>query len=440
MISRILSNIFKIPDLRERIVFTLFILAVYRLGIFVTTPGVDKHIMADIMATKGSTTILGLFNMFSGGALEQLSIFALGIMPYISSSIIFSLLAVVIPQIGEMQKEGEQGQKKITQYTRYGTVLLCLFQGLMMARFLESLTGKAGEVVVQNPGWFFRLITVITLTTGTLFLMWLGEQIAERGIGNGISLLIFASIVARFPTMFAQLVRYLREEMIKPFHLAVFILVIVVAFTVIVFVESSRRKIPIQYARRVAGGRTLQNSYLPLKINTSGVIPPIFASALLVFPATIGGFMNADWMGPLQRLLNSGSWLYELLYIALIIFFAFFYTFVQFKTEDIAENLNKNGGYIPGIRPGKETVDYINKVLTKVTFGGAIYLSAVCLIPDLLRNKMGLPFYMGGTSILIVVGVAMDTASQIESYLISNNYEGFSIGGKGSLVKSRSRG
>ncbi len=439
MISRILSNIFKIPDLRERIVFTLFILAIYRLGIFVTTPGVDKHIMADIMATKGSTTILGLFNMFSGGALEQLSIFALGIMPYISSSIIFSLLAVVIPQIGELQKEGEQGQKKITQYTRYGTVLLCLFQGLMMAKFLESLTGKAGEVVVQNPGWFFRVITVITLTTGTLFLMWLGEQIAERGIGNGISLLIFASIVARFPTMFAQLAKYLREEMIKPFHLAVFLLVIVVAFTVIVFVESSRRKIPIQYARRVAGGRTLQNSYLPLKINTSGVIPPIFASALLVFPATIGGFLNADWMGPLQRLLNSGSWLYELLYIALIIFFAFFYTFVQFKTEDIAENLNKNGGYIPGIRPGKETVDYINKVLTKITFGGAIYLSAVCLIPDLLRNKMGLPFYMGGTSILIVVGVAMDTASQIESYLISNNYEGFSIGGKGSLVKSRSR-
>jgi len=439
LISRILSNIFKIPDLRERIVFTLFILAIYRLGIFVTTPGVDKHIMADIMATKGSTTILGLFNMFSGGALEQLSIFALGIMPYISSSIIFSLLAVVIPQIGELQKEGEQGQKKITQYTRYGTVLLCLFQGLMMAKFLESLTGKAGEVVVQNPGWFFRVITVITLTTGTLFLMWLGEQIAERGIGNGISLLIFASIVARFPTMFAQLAKYLREEMIKPFYLAVFLLVIVVAFTVIVFVESSRRKIPIQYARRVAGGRTLQNSYLPLKINTSGVIPPIFASALLVFPATIGGFLNADWMGPLQRLLNSGSWLYELLYIALIIFFAFFYTFVQFKTEDIAENLNKNGGYIPGIRPGKETVDYINKALTKITFGGAIYLSAVCLIPDLLRNKMGLPFYMGGTSILIVVGVAMDTASQIESYLISNNYEGFSIGGKGSLVKSRSR-
>lgn len=439
MISRIFSNIFKIPDLRERIVFTLFILAVYRLGIFVTTPGVDKHVMADIMAAKGSTTILGLFNMFSGGALEQLSIFALGIMPYISSSIIFSLLAVVIPQIGELQKEGEQGQKKITQYTRYGTVLLCIFQGLMMAKFLESLTGKAGEVVVQNPGWFFRVITVITLTTGTMFLMWLGEQISERGIGNGVSLLIFASIVARFPSMFAQLVKYLHEEMIKPFHLLVFFLVLGVAFAVIVFVESSRRKIPIQYARRIAGGRTLQNSYLPLKINTSGVIPPIFASALLVFPATIGGFLNAEWMGPLQRLLHSGGWLYELLYIALIIFFTFFYTFVQFKTEDVAENLNKNGGYIPGVRPGRETVDYINKVLTKITFGGAIYLSAVCLIPDLLRNKMGLPFYMGGTSILIVVGVAMDTASQIESYLISNNYEGFSIGGKGSLVKSRSR-
>ncbi len=439
MISRILSNIFKIPDLRERVVFSLFILAVYRLGIYVTTPGVDKNIMADIMATKGSTTILGLFNMFSGGALEQLSIFALGIMPYISSSIIFSLLAVVIPQIGEMQKDGDHGQKKITQYTRYGTVLLCVFQGLMMAKFLESLTGRAGEVVVQDPGWLFRVTTVITLTTGTMFLMWLGEQISERGIGNGISLLIFASIVARFPSMFAQLVKYLNEEMIKPFHLVVFLLVIVISFTIIVFVESSRRKIPIQYARRTNGGRSLQNSYLPLKINTSGVIPPIFASALLVFPATIGGFMNAEWMGTLQTMLNPGGWLYELLYIFLIVFFAFFYTFVQFKTEDVAENLNKNGGYIPGIRPGKETVDYINKVLTKVTFGGAIYLSAVCMIPDLLRLKMGLPFYMGGTSILIVVGVAMDTASQIESYLISNNYEGFSIGGKGSLVKSRSR-
>jgi len=325
------------------------------------------------------------------------------------------------------------------QYTRYGTVLLCIFQGLMMAKFLESLTGRAGEVVVQDPGWFFRALTVITLTTGTLFLMWLGEQISERGIGNGISLIIFASIVARFPNMFSQLVKYLNEEMIKPFHLVIFILVLVLAFTVIVFVESSRRKIPIQYARRVSGGRTLQNSYLPLKINTSGVIPPIFASALLVFPATIGGFMNAEWMGPLQQMLRPGGWLYELLYITLIIFFAFFYTFVQFKTDDVAENLNKNGGYIPGIRPGKETVAYINKVLSRITFGGAIYLTAICLIPDLLRDKMGLPFYMGGTSILIVVGVAMDTASQIESYLISNNYEGFSIGGKGSLVKSRSR-
>lgn len=437
MVSRIIKNIFQIPDLRERVLFTLFILAVYRLGIFVSTPGVDKNIMADIMAAKGNTTILGLFNMFSGGALEQLSIFALGIMPYISASIIMSLLAVVVPKVGELQKEGDQGQKKITQWTRYGTVILCVFQGFMMAKFLESLTGKAGEVVVTNPGWTFKIMTVVTLTTGTMFLMWLGEQITDRGIGNGISLLIFASIAARFPTMFFQMGKYLNEQIIKPYDIVIFACVLVVAFTLIVFVEGSRRQIPVQYARRVAGGKSIQNSYLPLKINTSGVIPPIFASALLVFPATMSGFFDADWFGPLQAMLRPGGWLYNLLYLVLIVFFAFFYTFVQFKTDDVAENLNKQGGYIPGIRPGKETVEYINKTLTKVTYGGAVYLCAVCMIPDLLRNKMDMPYYMGGTSLLIVVGVAMDMASQIESYLISNNYEGFSIGGKASLVKSR---
>lgn len=436
MISRVLKNIFKIPDLRERVMFTLLMLAVYRLGIFVTAPGVNRAVMEKIMATKASGTLLGLFNMFSGGAVENLSIFALGIMPYISSSIVMSLLAVIVPRIAELQKEGEQGHRKITQYTRYGTVLLCIIQGFMMSKFLESLTGPAQEVVVNNPGWFFRIMTVITLTSGTLFLMWLGEQITDRGIGNGVSLIIFASIVARFPNMFFQMGKYLKEQLIQPHQLVIFILIFVAAFAAIVFVESSQRRIPIQYARRVAGGRQVQNSHLPLRINTSGVIPPIFASALLVFPATLSNFLHLN-MGPLQNWLNPGGWLYNLLYLTLIIFFAYFYTFIQFKTEDVAENINKQGGYIPGIRPGKETVTYINTVLSRITFGGAIYLSAVCMIPDLLRNKMGLPFYMGGTSILIVVGVAMDMASQIESYLISNNYEGFSIGGKGSLIKSR---
>lgn len=436
MISKVIKNIFRIPDLRERVIFTLLMLAVYRLGIYVTAPGVNRVVMEKIMSTKGSGTLLGLFNMFAGGAVSKLSIFALGIMPYISASIIMSLLAVVVPQIGEMQKDGDQGARKITQYTRYGTVVLCLFQGLMMANFLESLTGPSGEVVVSNPGAFFKVMTVVTLTAGTLFLMWLGEQITDRGIGNGISLIIFASIVSRFPTMFFQMGKYLKEQMIQPHQFVIFLVVMVVTFALIVFVESAQRRIPIQYARRVAGGRKIQNSHLPLKINTAGVIPPIFASALLIFPATISSFFQFD-MGALQAWLRPGGWLYNMLYLTLIVFFAYFYTFVQFKTEDVAENLNKQGGYVPGIRPGKETVSYINTVLSRVTFGGAIYLSAVCMLPDLLRNKMGLPFYMGGTSILIVVGVAMDMASQIESYLISNNYEGFSIGGKGSLVKSR---
>ncbi|HPA56029.1 MAG TPA: preprotein translocase subunit SecY [bacterium] len=436
MISKVLKNIFKIPDLRERVIFTLLMLAVYRLGIFVTTPGVNRSVMEKIMSTKATGTLLGLFNMFSGGAVENLSIFALGIMPYISASIVMSLLAVIVPKIGELQKEGDQGYRKITQYTRYGTVLLCVVQGFMMAKFLESLTGPVGEVVVNVPGWFFRIITVITLTAGTLFLMWLGEQITDRGIGNGVSLIIFASIVARFPNMFFQMGKYLKEQLIQPHQLVIFLIILVATFAIIVFVESSQRRIPVQYARRVAGGRKIQNSHLPLRINTSGVIPPIFASALLVFPATLSSFLKFD-MGPLQGWLNPGGWLYNLLYLGLIVFFCFFYTFIQFKTEDVAENINKQGGYIPGVRPGKETVTYINTVLSRITFGGAIYLSAVCMIPDLLRNKMGLPFYMGGTSILIVVGVAMDMASQIESYLINNNYEGFSIGGKGSLVKSR---
>lgn len=437
MISKVLKNIFKIPDLRERVIFTLLMLAVYRLGIFVTTPGVNRKVMEKIMSTtEAKGTLLGLFNMFSGGALENLSIFALGIMPYISASIVMSLLAVIVPKIGELQKEGDQGYRKITQYTRYGTVFLCVVQGFMMSKFLESLTGPVGEVVVNIPGWFFRIITIITLTSGTLFLMWLGEQITDRGIGNGVSLIIFASIVARFPNMFFQMGKYLKAQLIQPHQLVIFVIVFVITFAAIVFVESSQRKIPVQYARRVAGGRKIQNSHLPLRINTSGVIPPIFASALLVFPATLSSFLKFD-MGPIQSMLNPGGWLYNILYLGLIVFFAYFYTFIQFKTEDVAENINKQGGYIPGIRPGKETVAYINTVLSRITFGGAIYLSAVCMLPDLLRNKMGLPFYMGGTSILIVVGVAMDMASQIESYLINNNYEGFSIGGKGSLIKSR---
>ncbi len=412
-------------------------LAVYRLGVFITTPGVDRTVMEKIMTTEGSGTLLGMFNMFSGGALSKLSIFALGIMPYISASIILSLLAVAVPSIAELQKEGEAGQKKITQYTRYGTVLLCIFQGFMMSRFLENLTGPAGEMVVSNPGWFFRIMTVVTLTTGTMFIMWIGERITDRGIGNGISLIIFASIVTRFPDMFFQVFNMVKQNAIKPFDVALFLFIFVITFAVIVFVESGQRRIPVQYARRIAGGKTVQNSHLPIKINISGVIPPIFASSLLIFPATMAKFFDLAWMGPIEAAFSHGGWLYNLSYIALIVFFAYFYTFIQFKTEDVAENLNKQGGYVPGIRPGKETVSYLNSVVGRVTFGGAIYLTAVCILPDILRNTLNIPVYLGGTSILIVVGVAMDMANQIESYLISNNYDGFTIGSKQALVKGR---
>lgn len=437
MISRVLKNIFRIPDLREKLLYTLFMLAIYRLGVFVTTPGVDRTVMEKIMTTEGSGTLLGMFNMFSGGALSKLSIFALGIMPYISASIILSLLAVAVPSIAELQKEGESGQKKITQYTRYGTVILCIFQGFMMSRFLENLTGPAGEMVVSNPGWFFRIMTVVTLTTGTMFIMWLGERITDRGIGNGISLIIFASIVTRFPDILFQIVNMVKQNAIKPFDVALFLFIFIATFAVIVFVESAQRRIPVQYARRVAGGKTVQNSHLPVKINISGVIPPIFASSLLIFPATMSKFFDLAWMGPIESALSHGGWIYNLGYIALIVFFAYFYTFIQFKTEDVAENLNKQGGYIPGIRPGKETVSYLNSVVGRITFGGAIYLTAVCILPDVLRTTLNIPVYLGGTSILIVVGVAMDMANQIESYLISNNYDGFAIGSKQSFVKGR---
>jgi len=436
LLSRILNNILRIPDLREKLFFTVFLLSIYRLGIFVTSPGVDRVVMQKVMGQQAQGTLLGMFNMFSGGALERLSIFALGIMPYISASIIISLLAVAVPYFAELQKDGDSGQRKITQYTRYGTVILCIFQGYMMSKFLVGLNGVEG-MVVPNPGILFTVMTIVTLMTGTMFIMWLGEQITDKGIGNGVSLIIFASIVARFPDMFFQLGASLKQEVIKPADVVLFGIVLVITFAVIVFVESAQRRVTIQYARKVGGGKAVQNSHLPIKINISGVIPPIFASSLLVFPATIDKFFpGVEWMSSIQAMLTPGGWLYTLIFIGLIVFFAFFYTFIQFKTEDVAENLNKQGGYIPGVRPGKETVDFLNTLVKRITFGGAIYLTAVCMLPDMLRTGLGLPFYLGGTSILIVVGVAMDMASQIESYLISNNYDGFSMN-KGSLVTSR---
>jgi preprotein translocase subunit SecY len=431
-----IANIFKIPELRNRILFTVAMLAVYRVGIFITTPGVDRVVMQEWVGQQGG--LLGMFNMFSGGALEQLSIFALGIMPYISASIIIQLLTVVIPALEKLKKEGEAGRKKMTQYTRYGTILLALIQGISIGFYLESIQGPAGELVVPNPGWPFRLMTVITLTAGTTFLMWLGEQITERGIGNGISLIIFAGIVAMVPDAIIQTYGMVAEtEQLDPFTLLFLLVGMLAVVALICFIERGQRRIPIQYAKRVVGRQSYggQATHLPLKVNTSGVIPPIFASSLLMFPATLEGLSPV--FAQMNELLRLDGWLGNGVYVLLIIFFCFFYTAVTFNPVDVADNLKKYGGYIPGIRPGKKTAEYIDRVLSRITFGGAIYLSAVCVLPTVLMNYFGVPFYFGGTSLLIVVSVGLDTVQQIESHLITRHYEGFT-GPRGPRIRGRS--
>jgi preprotein translocase subunit SecY len=410
-------------------------LAVYRVGCHIPTPGIDSQALSHFFA-QARGTLLGMFDMFSGGALEKLTVFALGIMPYISSSIIFQLLTVVIPSIERLSKEGEAGRKKITQYTRYGTIVLSVVQALGISIGLESMTGRAGELVVPNPGWGFRLMTVITLTAGTAFIMWMGEQMSEKGIGNGISLIIFAGIVARIPVALMNSLR-----LIKTGELSLLIILIITSLMLaviagIVFVERGQRRLPIHYAKRVVGLKTYgaQTSHLPLKVNMAGVIPPIFASSIIMFPATIANFINVPIVKQVAQRFQPGNWLYELFYVAFIVFFCYFYTAVTFNPSDVAENIKKHGGYIPGIRPGKETSDYLDKVLTKLTFAGAIYISIVCVLPSLLVSKFQLPFYFGGTALLIAVGVGMDTVSQIESHLITRNYEGFM---KGVRIKGR---
>ncbi|NVN97599.1 preprotein translocase subunit SecY [Candidatus Nomurabacteria bacterium] len=421
-----LQNIFKIPELKKRVMFSLGMLAVYRIGCFIPTPGIDRIALASFFK-QAQGTLLGLFDMFSGGALERLSVFALGIMPYISSSIIFQLLTVVIPAIEKLSKEGESGRKKIIQYTRYGTMVLSVVQGLGIAIGLESMRGPAGEMVVPSPGWSFRLLTVITLTAGTAFIMWLGEQMSEKGIGNGISLIIFAGIVCRIPTAISNTIRLVNAGQLSLF---VIILVIAVMFAVvagIVFVERGQRRLPIHYAKRVVGLKTFnaQSSHLPLKVNMAGVIPPIFASSIIMFPATIANFINIPWVQKAAKSLTPGNWVYNIFFVAFIIFFCYFYTAVTFNPIDVADNIKKHGGYIPGIRPGKETSDFMDSVLTRLTFAGAIYISIVCVLPSILIGKFNLPFYFGGTALLIAVGVGMDTVAQIESHLITRNYEGF---------------
>ena len=419
------SSIAKIPELKRRILFTLLMLAVYRLGCQVPTPGIDPQALMAFFAQQRGT-IFGLFDMFSGGALEKLSVFALGIMPYISASIIIELMKVVIPGLEKLYKEGEAGQKKIKQYTRYGTVVIAAIQGLGIAVGLESMTGGHLPVVL-HPGWAFRLMTVLTLTSGTAFIMWLGEMITERGIGNGISLIIFAGIVARLPSAIIKTFDLMGTGEIYPILMVLLVVVMVLVVGFIVFVERGQRRIQVQYARRVVGRKMYggQSTHLPLKVNTSGVIPPIFASSLLMFPATVAGLVHIEWVKQIMGSISPGGLYHDLFYVGLIIFFCYFYTAVTFNPVDVADNLKKWGGYVPGLRPGKPTSEYIDRILTRITLGGALYVSVVCVLPSIFIRKFNVPFYFGGTALLIVVGVAMDTMSQIESHLLTRHYEGF---------------
>jgi preprotein translocase subunit SecY len=430
------SNLFRIAELRKRLAYTLFLLAVYRVGVFVTAPGVNRVVMKKAIETSGG--FLNLFNLFTGGALEQLSIFALGIMPYVSASIILQLLTVVVPALEKLSKEGEMGRRKITQYTRYGTIVLSIVQGFGIARYLESVKAGNESVVPDDAkGWGFRILTVITLTAGTAFIMWLGEQITERGIGNGISLIIFAGIVARIPQAIIQTWTTFQDKSEgSDVDMLILAAVMLVTIAVITFVERAYRKIPVHYAKRVVGKQSFsgQSTHLPLKVNMAGVIPPIFASSILLFPATLATWVPAfkSFADAMQR----GGWIYNGLYVIGIIFFAYFYTAVTFNPVDVADNLKKYGGYIPGIRPGKKTAEYIDHVLSRITFGGAIYMAAVCVLPSILITKYNVPFQFGGTALLIVVGVALDTVQQIESHLITRHYEGFT-GPRGPRIRGR---
>ena len=423
------QNIPKIPELRKKIIFTFLMLIVFRIGCHIPTPGIDGAALNAFFSTKQGT-LFGLFDMFSGGALSQMSVMALGIMPYISASIILQLMTVVVPYLEKLKKEGELGRKKITQYTRYGTVILSIVQGFGISVGLENMTSPGGAMIVPVGGWGFRLLTVITLTAGTCFLMWLGEQITERGIGNGISLIIFAGIVAGFPVAVANTFRLMGTGEITAFFMLLIVALMIAVVGVIVFVERGQRRIPVQYAKRIVGRKMYggQSTHLPLKVNTAGVIPPIFASSIIMFPATIANFLSKEqfpWLQQIVSFLAPGHLVYSLIYVGFIFFFCYFYTAVNFNPVDVADNMKRSGGFIPGTRPGKNTAEYIDRVLTRITFSGAIYVSAICILPQILIYQLNMPFYFGGTALLIVVGVAMDTTNQIETHMLSRHYEGF---------------
>jgi len=429
----------KATELKSRLWFTLGALVVYRLGTYIPIPGIDPAILHDIFSHNAGG-ILGMFDMFSGGALGRMSIFALNIMPYISASIIIQLLTAVSPQLEALKKEGESGRKKINQYTRYGTVLLAAVQGYGISVGLEGMHSGAASAVI-DPGMFFRLVTMTTLVGGTIFLMWLGEQITARGVGNGISLIIMAGIVANLPHALAATLELGRTGALSPVFIVLFLAISVFVVAFIVFMERAQRRILVQYPKRQVGNRMFggEASHLPLKINTSGVIPPIFASSLLLLPATIATFQTANggegfgWLGTITAYLAHGRPAYMILYVGLIVFFCFFYTAIVFNPTETADNLRKYGGFVPGIRPGKNTADYLDYVLTRLTVVGAAYLAAVCILPEILISQYSVPFYFGGTSLLIVVSVTMDTVAQIHSHLLAHQYEGL-------IKKARLRG
>ena len=454
------KNVFAIPELRNRVLFTLSILGVYRIGSVIPTPGVNTEAL-QILLEQAGNTMFGLYNMFSGGNLAQATIFALGIMPYISASIILQLLTVVWPYLERLSKEGELGRRKITQYTRYSTILLCVVQSMAIAIFLERQTNIAGGLpLVYDPGWSFRLMTVLTLTTGTAFIMWLGEQITERGIGNGMSLIIFAGIVVGLPTAVLTTLDQMRSGAIGLFTLIALVVVMVLVIGAVVFIERGHRRVTVQYAKRVVGRRMYggTSTHIPLKVNTGGVIPVIFASSILAFPATAAtAFPVGGWFQTVTDQLQNGMPFYYMLFCGGIIFFAYFYTAIIFNPDDVADNMRKYGGFIPGIRPGKRTAEHIDTILTRITFAGSIYLALVAVMPDLMitgfradavpfigdqldvllpgfiTNGLGVTFYFGGTSLLIIVGVSMDTVQQVESQLIMRHYDGF-------MKKTRIRG
>src|SRR5882672_6207975 len=454
-----LKNIFAVTELRNRVLFTLALLFVYRIGSHIVVPGVDIRALDEFAQQLGKNSMFGLYDMFTGNNLSKVTIFALGIMPYISASIILQLLTVVWPYLERLSQEGELGRRKITQYTRYGTVALCLVQSLGIAVFLEQNTSPSGFHLVMHPGWGFRLMTVLTLSTGTSFIMWLGEQITERGIGNGMSLIIFAGIIVGFPRGAMTTLGQVTTGQISPLRIVFLVILMVLVVAAIIFVERGHRRVTVQYAKRVVGRRMYGGSstHIPLKVNTGGVIPVIFASSILAFPATVAGLFKGPWVESVTRQLGIGMPLYNLLFVSGIIFFAYFYTAIIFNPDDVAENMRKYGGFVPGIRPGKRTAEYIDAILARITLAGAIYLAIIAIIPQFLLSGfrvapipfigdwldanlpkvitegMNVPYFFGGTSLLIVVGVAMDTVQQVESQLIMRHYDGF-------MKKTRIRG